>query len=177
MAGCWCAFFFFWLCKTLKLNLHVQSGSLRSWQVWGCGGIHTSGWCPERGRCWNDETKMCAIRSDSSLITWSATWAFLFQCSDNSLIFNVSVSKCPKPFYFQKHRLWNVQAAAMPAGRLSSNLLIPSHLKKTNHKLMNVKWFQLKSVLFWCWERRRKEVWHCTELAHKNKSMLQMKGI
>lgn len=29
---------------------------------------------------------------------------------------------CPKPFY---RRLWNVQTAARPAGRLSSYLLIP----------------------------------------------------
>lgn len=45
--------------------------------------------------------------------------------------------------------------------------LIPSLLFFRN-KLMNVKWFQLKLLLFWCWERRTEAVWHCTELAHKD---------
>lgn len=121
-----------------------------------------------------EEKKERCVRSRATLravITWSATWAFLFQCIDNSLILIYCFSKSPKPFLFYffppKAQTLECSDDSDACWEIEFLPLILSLLFCRN-KLMNVKWFQLKSLLCWCWERRMEAVWHCTELAHKD---------
>lgn len=106
-----------------------------------------------------------------AVITWSATWASLFQCSDNSLILIYCSLNLPCLFLFNffspKAQTLECSDDSDACWEIEFLPLIPSLLFCRN-KSMNVKWFQLKSLLFWCWERRTEAVWHCTELAHKD---------
>lgn len=85
--------------------------------------------------------------------------------------FNLLFSKSPKPFFIlffsPKAQTLECSDDSDACWEIEFLPLIPSLLFCRN-KSMNVKWFQLKSLLFWCWERRTEAVWHCTELAHKD---------
>lgn len=71
---------------------------------------------------------MCAITSDTPGRVY-------LKCNNRHLFdFNLFFYKCPKLLYLKKHRLWNVQPAAKPAGRLSFNLWFHLIFKKKQKK-------------------------------------------